>query len=279
MKHLQLFRNSILFNSRTEALNKWADSAFTANLQDCEFISARYKDIDNDKIYVMTGHFVASTGKIVEHDFAYQANLIDANATEISNLKEKIDAIDGIISGDVTELVEKINTVSGDVNTLREEVIDNERVIAESITSLNDSCGFENLKYTQGLDYISGATSVADALNILSTSLKNKVSYDALKHSITIDGNEQVLNVGQLLTDMSYDASTNILTLYYKDENDGSGNTAVNIDMTQLVTDAVNTAVTNAELTFTKDDIHNVTFTKTGNTVMADVDTYDCGEY
>lgn len=285
MKHLQLFRNSVLFNTRQEALDKWADSAFTANLQDGEFIAARYKD-DDDKIYVMTGHFVASIGKIVEHDFARlakdlasQANSIsvnteniNSNATEISNLKEKIDAIDGIISGDVTELVEKINTVSGDVNTFREEV-------TESITSLNDSCGFENLKYVQGPDYISGATSVTDALNILSTSLKNKVSYDALKHSITIDGNEQVLNVGQLLTDMSYDASTNILTLYYKDENDGSGNTAVNIDMTQLVTDAVNTAVINAELTFTKDDTHNVTFTKTGNTVMADVDTYDCGEY
>lgn len=263
MKHLQLYRNSTFFNSRSDALNKWQDADFINGLSDGEFIAARYKD--GDEIHVMTGHYVASIAKVVVHD--------------LTQLEKRIDAIDGAISGDLTDFINKIDVVSGSVTTLQQEVIENEAFATQSISSINDSCGFSELKYVQGPDYISGATSVTDALNILSTSLKNKVSYDALKHSITIDGNEQVLNVGQLLTDMSYDASTNILTLYYKDENDGSGNTAVNIDMTQLVTDAVNTAVTNAELTFSKDDTHNVTFTKTGNTVMADVDIYDCGEY
>lgn len=95
-----------------------------------------------------------------------------------------------------------------DIETINETIEENELVTTAAIAAIKESCGLgENLEYTPGENFISGATSVSDALNILSNSLKD------------------------------------------------------------------------SELTFTKDDTHNVTFTKTGNTIMANVDTYDCGEY
>ena len=258
MKHLQLYRNSTVFNSRSDALNKWQDADFINGLSDGEFIAARYKD--GDEIHVMTGHYVASIAKVVAHD--------------LTQLEKRIDAI-----GDQTDFINKINEVSGSVTTLQQEVIENEAFATQSISSINDSCGFSELKYVAGPAYISGATSVTDALNTLSNALSNKVSYNQVTHTLTIDGESIALSVGQLLTDMSYDTETNVLTLYYKDENDGSGSTSVGIDMTLLVEDAVNTAVTEAELIFSKGDEDNVIFTKTDKTITANIDIYDCGEY
>ena len=164
MKHLQLYRNNILFNSRTEALNKWQDPTFKAALSDGEFIVARYKD--GDKTYVMTGHYVASISQVVAHDFAKlekdintnaealiaqatkiaeNSSNINVNTKEIETINNRLDIIEGGIDGDFTDLIRDIESISGEVATKQDKLTAGEGI---AISGNTISCTLDTSLYS-----------------------------------------------------------------------------------------------------------------------------------
>ena len=101
-------------------------------------------------------------------------------------------------------LDEAIKTVDTNISILVNEVLKNEEVIAAALTKHNESCGFdENANYivNENANIISGATSLADADNLLDSAINN--IYDELQQQIpSLDGyatesyvNTQITNI------------------------------------------------------------------------------------
>lgn len=92
------------------------------------------------------------------------------------------------ISGQTLD--EAVFAVETNVATLTQSVLENEEVTAAALTKHNESCGFdENANYivNENATYISAATSLADADNLLNDAISNV--YDELQQQIpSLDG-------------------------------------------------------------------------------------------
>ena len=73
-------------------------------------------------------------------------------------------------------LDEAIHTVDSNIVTLTNAVLENEEVISAAITTLNESCGFDEnglyVQFTEG-KYINSATSLSEATNVLDYTIGN----------------------------------------------------------------------------------------------------------
>ena len=103
----------------------------------------------------------------------------------LSNTAVTFTAVEG--SDKVDDAIKKLDQ---NVATLVQEVLNNEEVTAAALTKHNESCGFdENANYivNENATYISAATSLAEADNLLDAAINNEV--DSLRQYI-----EQVSN-------------------------------------------------------------------------------------
>ena len=110
----------------------------------------------------------------------------------LSNTAVTFTAVEG--SDKVDAAIKKLDQ---NVATLVQEVLNNEEVTAAALTKHNESCGFdENANYVvnESATYISGATSLAEADNLLDAAINNV--YDELQQQINQVSNNAISVVG-----------------------------------------------------------------------------------
>lgn len=222
-----------------EGTIKEIDSSYVERLLGAGFSETNtvQKELTNikDSIKLITS---GTTGNLA--DIAEQIVNV---GNEVSNLSDELDTVSGnviTISGDIVTMGDKLDAVSASTKSLEGTV----NTLAGDIEDVAYYLGLEDYEYkpNQNNSIISGASTVAEAVEKVAIETAKKVSsvtYDSTKHQLIVDGTGIDLATGQLLSEMAYDAETNKLTLYYKNET-GAQN-EVNIDMTKLVEDAVNT--------------------------------------
>lgn len=198
---------------------------------------------------------------------------------KVETLTTNLETVSGdviTLEGKVDTLTTNLETVSGDVITLEGKV---DTLSGKTITSVEDTdtIDFTKEAAADGTQKIKADVKLSatqgNILSATSDGLYTSVDYNSVTNAIVINGVEKVLNVGSIVDDIRYDASTQELIIDYTKSDGTSGETKA--DLSALI-DVYDFAASDVN--------HNVHFTTTVNesgatVVQGDVSTLDCGEY
>lgn len=164
-KNLQLYRNSILFNSKEDAVNSLIEELGKSS--DGEMVLTRYES-ENGDVETIFGIAYVGEEKTSYTIFEKTPEVgISENyeTVAVPELSDSTYSYEQVVSGDSIDIA--VHKIESGLMNLIYETLKNEYVISQALTKLNDSAGFDSKgNYAPtNIDFLLGIDTISDAIN------------------------------------------------------------------------------------------------------------------
>lgn len=167
-KNLQLYRNDVLFGSKTEAVNSLIDELKISS--DGELVLVRYEKEDGEVASILGVAYVSSekSSFTIYEESPLVGVSENYETVEVPNLSDSSFIYEQIVGGDTLDVaVHKLE--KGLMDSLI-ETIRTEYVLSQALTKINESAGFnKNGNYVPTHSVLNGIDNVADAIDVVAS--------------------------------------------------------------------------------------------------------------